>query len=517
MKSIEYPNVVSDLVVIEFRGGGRVGFTVRPLGAGYYRLVIWPEGLPDPSLFAHALFCFESTEGEPLHAVVDMRGYRARPFGVWQWALLPTSPSSSPLDDLARAATGFDVQARNRFRVSTDEPRGEVRCVAWSCHQPYETEAGRRAVLQEDAAEILEWYAAEVDAYQPHVVWGQGDTGYSDGTDAVDFSNQVYDQGDWYRNIENRTWLRQEYRRMYRHFWSLPQMRRVLSAFPHLFMWDDHEIHDGWGSEGRDFQPGNIEMFRIAKEVANEYILNAGPRVRPDGAEAHQAYLMGPMAAFIFDTRSTRNYEAPRDRLISREQYEDFVGFLRSLREATSVRHLVTCTTVPFISLRTWVTALASRAPNAVNNTLLTGIRDDVRDAWNSPGNISTLTEILAALRWFMRERPDVSVSNISGDIHVAQAYELHIPGAPRPVYQVTTSAITNRHHPPDLVAYLAEVGDVEGDTEYVEGIGHVRRIWSTITDPNVLLMQFRTDEANYTLKVWDTENPREKELSLSA
>jgi hypothetical protein len=511
MRSIEYPNTVAELVVIEFRGLGRVGFGVRPVREGQYRLLLWPEGLPDPDLYAEVLLEFPSASGPPAHAVVDLSNYRASPFATWDWAVVATSGASSSLDDLARAAFGSDAIASGRIPVYTAHQVADARFVAWSCHQPYVTE-GNRAVLEEHADEILRWYADEVRRFRPHVVWGGGDSSYSDGTEATDFSNQVYDQGAWYENPEHRAWLRQEYRRMYRHFWSLEPMRRVMAEFPHLFIWDDHEIHDGWGSEGKDFEAGNVEMMKIAQEVAEEYILRAGPRVRSTGREAHQAYLMGPMAAFIFDTRSTRNYEASRDRLISRQQFEDFVQFLGSLRGRSQVRYLILNTSVPFVGLLEWVTSLATRAPDVLNDTVLAGIRDDVRDSWTSPGNIETFTAVLSALRTYMLQRPDTVVVNVSGDIHVANAFEIYVPGFLRPIYQLTSSAITNRTHPPGIVGTLIEIGD----SAYIEGVGEVRRIWETVTDPNVLFGRVTSGRAEFTLKVWDPDSPGSKDLSLS-
>jgi hypothetical protein len=509
MRSIQYPNPLKDLVVLGFRSAGRVGFTVRPARAGLYRLVAWPEGLPDPDLFAHAPLMFPSDTGSPSRVVLDLSGSRVRSLPMWHWGLVLTSAQTTPLDDLARAAFGADTIARGRFELPGASLA--VRCLAWSCHMPYRTEDDR-AVLEERAEEILDWYATEARVFQPHVVWGAGDTAYADGTDATDFANQVYGQGAWYQSPESRAWLRQEYRRMYGHFWSLGSMRSVMAEFPHLFIWDDHEIHDGWGSEGDDFEPGNLAMFQIAHEVAEEYILNTGPRFRPAGPEAHQAYVLGPMAAFIFDTRGARNYEAPRDRLISRRQLEDFARFLGSARNRSQVTDLVLNTSVPFVGLRDWVVTLATRAPNLLNDVALGGVRDDVRDSWTSPGNIETLAAVIATLRSFMVDRPDVRVTNVSGDIHVANAFEIRVSGAPRPIYQLTTSALTNRNHPASLIGSIAEIAD----SAEIDGVGSVRRIWETVTDPNVLEMKIGNGRAEFDLKVWSPEAPGSKDLSLS-
>jgi hypothetical protein len=506
IEPVRYPNALADLVVVQYRGAGRIGFMVRPVAAGHYRLFVWPDRLADADLAATVLLDFPD-EGTPQRVAVELgrSGFVQR---MWKWALVRTDPFNTPLEDFARAVVGADVVGSERFSLPTDS-RSETRFVAWSCHQPYEGDEGEQARLYPAAMDVLKWYASGVKDFAPDLVWGQGDTAYSDGTGATNFSDQVYAKGRWYTG-DARLRLRQEYRSMYRHFWSLTPMREVMSRYPHLFIWDDHEIHDGWGSESEDLESGNQEMFRIAHSVAEEYILNAGPRIRPAG-EAHQGYTLGPMAAFIFDTRMTRNYVAAQDRLISRQQFSDFIAFLDAVSRRPGLTDLVTCTTVPLVGLRTWVEVLMTRAPDFVNS-VVSGIRDDVRDGWTSPGNIETLSAVLGALKRFMIRRPDVRITNISGDIHVANAYEIVIPGASQPIYQVTTSAITNRTHPPGVIAMMTEIRDVED----VEHVGSVRRLWDTVVAPNFLFTSIGSGRATFKLSVWNPEDPGGADLTIT-
>ena len=116
---------------------------------------------------------------------------------------------------------------------------------------------------------------------------------------------------------------------------------------------------------------------------------------------------------------------------------------LDTIRSDSTITDLVTSTSVPFVGLRSWVTELITRAPDFLNDSVLEGVRDDVRDSWTSPGNKPTLIRVLGALRSFMQSRPDVRVTNVAGDIHVAQAYAIEMPGAPGSLYQITTSALT--------------------------------------------------------------------------
>lgn len=510
MRPIRYPNPLTDLVVVEFRSPQRIGFMVRPQTAGTYRLFVWPKGLPEPKLALHTLLRFPTADSPPLHPNFTFPSHTVQDFTEWQWVLMHTKDGASALEDLAAATFGIDTVAKGNFSILRYLTDDEIRIVVWSCHMPYETGLGNQATIGEHSQAILEWFNMQIQEFKPHIVWGAGDTAYSDGTEATDFSNQVYGQGDWFRNPLHVAWLRKEYRKMYRYFWSFKPLAHMMQNIPHLFIWDDHEIHDGWGSEGKDFEPGNQALFKEASKVANEYILNAGPRIRSSGEEAHQAFIFGPLAAFIFDTRSKRNYEARGERLISRQQYSDFVAFLVAVARDVNVTHLITCTTVPFVNMRTWVLELVSRAPNLLNDTLLQGVRDDVRDSWTSPGNIDTLIAVLDALVNFTYRRPDVRVINVSGDIHVANAYEIWHPGALQSIYQVTTSAITNRTHPGKIVEELTEIDD----GSYIQGVGQVRRVWPTITDPNVLFMRVRSQGTEFRLKIFN-ENSVQDDLVL--
>jgi PhoD-like phosphatase len=511
MRSIVYPNDVTDIVAVEFRGAGRVGFLVRPKTAGRFRLLLWPQSAPDPALVLERLIDLPSADGPPVHVVFDLARHPAREMTRWQWAIVPTESRDRWLADFAAAVGGQPLLA-GMFLFEPPALVSEARTVVWSCHEPYDTGPLGEAVLYETTIPTLQWFASSVRGFDPHVVWGGGDAAYSDGTKATNFSDQVYDQGDWYRSPELVRWLRDEYRNMYRHFWSLPEFAAVLRTVPHLFMWDDHEIHDGWGSEGKDFVPGNVAMFEIARQVAHEYTLNAGPRISRGYAEAHQAYVLGTAAAFIFDTRTVRNYEAQDERLVSRQQFDDFHEFLDRVSRRSDITDIITCTTVPFVNLRTWVEEFASNAPDLLNDALLQGIRDDVRDGWASPRNMSTLQAVLEEIGAAMRRRSDVRFWNVSGDIHVANAFAIVLPGAVRPLMQVTTSAISNRALPPAAVRALTEIGD----ELYLDGIGEVYRVWKTVPDPNALFIRIGGGQAQFTLRALAADGSGEYSMTLT-
>jgi hypothetical protein len=507
--AVEYPVELSDIVVVGWLGGRSRSLTIRPKHAGDYTLLVAPRYFPDSRWIVRHDLSFRSSGGPPVRLVFDLDRHRLRSWREWEWCLVRRSAIGKWVS-AADALFSATAVARGRFEFEDVLGSPEVRTLVWSCHQPFETHQGRARTHGELDA-ILPWYQRELDSFAPHVVWGLGDTGYSDGTAATNFADQAYATAGWHLSPASRETLRALYRSMYRHHWSFQELQHAMRTYPHVFMWDDHEIRDGWGSEEKDLDDSSQTMFRIARDVAEEYLFNVGPRWRPDG-DAHSAYLHGAQANFVFDTRSSRNYADPGGRIISDQQLADFLRFVEQVIQRPQIRFCFLGTTVPFVYLKEWVEGLLSRAPKVLTD-LIAGVRDDIRDSWRSPGNREAFRQVLTGMRRMAVRRPDLRIVNISGDIHVANAFEIWPPGFPRPFYQVTTSAITNRQHLSSLASELLVVPEVN----MLPDLGLVRRIWTEVTDPNFLRIATTQDRAHLVLSVLPgTEGtPRDRELMI--
>ena len=57
----------------------------------------------------------------------------------------------------------------------------------------FDTDANGRLTLWPTTDEVLEWYRQQLEQFRPDVIWGLGDTAYSDGTDACNFIDDFYD------------------------------------------------------------------------------------------------------------------------------------------------------------------------------------------------------------------------------------------------------------------------------------------------------------------------------------
>lgn len=267
-----------------------------------------------------------------------------------------------------------DPVVEGSFSLEDDHGDAPHRLVVWSCNQPYETDDSGNAIFNPEMPALLDWAEHRVREFSPHVVWGLGDTAYADGTEATNFVDEFYDRTDLAGAPEVRDELRSAYRRMYRAHWSFPPLQRMMCTTPHLTVWDDHEIRDGWGSEDQDFAGGNPVVLEVARDVAEEFILNNGPRIRPTGPgappDAHQAYISGTVACFIFDGRTSRRYSDPDGRVISDDQYADFESFCGQIAQDRRVRFLVMGSAVPFINLKDIVEGLGSQAPKALTDLM---------------------------------------------------------------------------------------------------------------------------------------------------
>ncbi len=146
MPTVDYPSVLRDLVVAEFSSPDRLGVSVKPIEPGLFRFLIWPVGLPDPDLFRHTLFHFRTAAGPPERSFMNLADFRSRSFRSWKWALIETSQNSTALADLGRVLYGEEHALTGQIDVHTPGQQSQSRCLAWSCHMPYETLRGRAAV-----------------------------------------------------------------------------------------------------------------------------------------------------------------------------------------------------------------------------------------------------------------------------------------------------------------------------------------------------------------------------------
>lgn len=511
VQRINYPITAMTIVIMGKPAKWQRVYIMRPARKGKYALLVYPKGVMNPKYVTRFYFDADQIDGPPTRYVFKVP-VMLKVFKNWVWELTkcpdqlaaPEGTSDSERFSLSLLLFRERAVAKGTFTFDSEITKNDHRIIAWSCNQPFAEAENESAVLNEEvAAGLFDWFESHVKKFDPHMIWGLGDTAYSDGCKPTNFVDQFYDHPNLLRQQSGQEELLSAYRRMYLSHWSFPSFQKVMRNYPHLSMWDDHEIRDGWGSEANDFARSNTILMKVATQVANEYILNLGPRVRPQEdnqeSDAHQAYVEGDIAVFIFDGRSSRKYTDPGGKVISDAQMKDFHDFCQLIGNNPSIKYLIMGTAVPFINLKDFVEKMVSKAPKALID-LIGGMRDDVRDSWHSPGNIRQLKQLIQVLKKLHRKNSKLEIINVSGDIHVANLYAFQPLGFTRAIYQVTTSALSNREHPPDKLNELLTVGT----ESWSEALGLITRVWPTISSPNFLQMAHSGNFLRLTLKVFD-------------
>jgi hypothetical protein len=483
VKPVDYPNPLYDVAIQGARAPWKRMLVLRPREDGRFTLFIHPQGFCSRPFLQRWDLLFEDRDGPPARLEFTPPG-KYRLFQRWSWLVVPWPPAVNPMsvragqnrpplivavpDDpptVPDADLLFGTQPVLEGKLDFEreaEPERGRRLVAWSCHQPYDT-VGEKAVVQDHVEDVMKWYADEMKQFQPHEIWGLGDTMYADGAHAVNLVRQLDDMERWWTSPSNRERLREAYANAYRYHWSLPHFQEVTRNIPHIAMWDDHEIRDGWGSEETDFTTSGLAMHRQARLAAEDYILDLGPRLHPrstpngpideDQLDAHNAYIDGELATFIFDGRSSRRYRDCTGRIMSDAQMQDFAVFCGQVASDRRVRTLLLGIGTAVVNLVDVFEEIGSVLPDWINEMEgVDSIRDDVRDGWNAPGTRAQLRQLCGIWLWLHRMRPDVEFVIISGDIHLSNAFTFQPPGFAKPVYQITTSALTNRESAPEQV-----------------------------------------------------------------
>ena len=520
IKKIDYP-VENILVCLMGKPADwQRKFTVVPVFSGSYMMVVWPKKFVLLHTVMMQSFDYLGGNVAPVELLFEIEK-KHRSIEEWQWKLVQIDETLKQIQEreLFMSNVLFDKQsaAEGTFRLYETEFKQQHNLIVWSCNQPFETADSGELILHDVALESMKWYKQQVLEFTPSLIWGLGDTAYADGTEASDFINNYYDHPGVIQSENGQKELQKQYREMYTGHWKFSDLQFVMRNYPHLTIWDDHEIRDGWGSEANDFEKGNANIQRIARGVAKEFILNQGPLVRdtkqfPD-SDTHQMYIEGNVASFVFDGRSSRHYYKEKGHVISEEQFTDFEAFCEYVAEhKKEVKFILMGSGVPFINLQDYIETLGSKAPKVITD-LMAGIRDDVRDSWASPGNIEGLKRLIGILRKLMLKRPELEIVNISGDIHVANAFTFQPLGFAKPLFQITTSALTNREHPPELLASLIYLDE----TAFSETLGIINRVWTEVSDPNILLVENRGNILRMHLKVFDLELKEGESRTLSS
>ncbi|HEU4535610.1 MAG TPA: alkaline phosphatase D family protein, partial [Polyangiaceae bacterium] len=377
--------------------------------------------------------------------------------------------------EVAHAADGAPLGAA-RFSTAplgADDAPATFCFAAMSCHQPFDDDgrplpeslrmlrATRRALRERDAKFVLL----------------MGDQIYSDHPPRFslfddDFFRRVAPPGR--RSVLECTAaeVRALYQQKHRIFWGCEEIQRLQAEFPCYPMLDDHEVVDNFGSDRRHGSPEWRALREGALDAFYDYqasrVFDGGARRRGAGGDFHYWFSYGPCSTFVMDLRSGRETTERATRIYSPDQ---FASLERFLARHAAQKVLAVVVTVPLLYVESWLVGAAAAVAEGT----------DVADRWNHEKTIDQRDLLLALLRAHHALHPQQRLVVLGGDIHVGCAFRVDWDGGGPPLFQFTSSALSNRQGP--LKASVAELlpkvssrvelqGGVGGDVHLLEGEG---------------------------------------------
>jgi len=220
--------------------------------------------------------------------------------------------------------------------------------------------------------------------------------------------------------------------------WSLTTLDTAFRHVPSAMVWDDHDIRDGWGSQG-DEHIYRETYFRPARDAYVAHQILRGPRRWDKELESldrslYQSFRLKGLPVFLLDQRNNRDVSVPT--VLGEEQWKVLREWFRTLDPARS-KYYVLVSSVPIFY------RVAKRANFAASFS--DEIRDDLLDTWTSEPNEPEWRELVREIvkAWERGLRAIV----VSGDYHMSSvcritSEEAAKTGRPVVAYEIITSGL---------------------------------------------------------------------------
>ncbi|MBN8230152.1 alkaline phosphatase family protein [Corallococcus macrosporus] len=292
-----------------------------------------------------------------------------------------------------------------------------------------------------------------------------------------------------------------EYVELYQEQWNGAQgIAPMLARVPGLFMWDDHDIFDGWGSyEDLQQTPWFQDIYSAAARAFEAFQIGhlespktpRLPDVGPWTPEQKRHYFQAmtfsskdcDLDVVMLDLRSGRTSPPAKGKtkgrgngefpVMSEGQWKAFDDWReaccqrKTKKEGYKAHHILVVSSIPVVHLRfsKELESLAGR---------FTELRDDMLDQWESQIHRGERTRLIMDL-FSLAKRSSASVTVLSGDVHLGAwgrirsrhpEHQLDTQTAVGEaiIEQITSSPISNK--PPDLLRFLGILAASKDSTE---------------------------------------------------
>jgi phosphodiesterase/alkaline phosphatase D-like protein len=295
------------------------------------------------------------------------------------------------------------------------------------------------------------------DKSRPAFILGAGDQVYVD-NDAHKFKPTALLWGKHSQRIRcSDEYLGECFDEVYRRHFAIPTLDETFRYLPSMMIWDDHEIRDGWGSQGdekeKDKTNGgykwanylnaargafvayqalrNPGLGEFVDQASGEYFwdsINQDAQTRDwikkevmytedptKGKELFFSFDWGNTYFFVMDLRSYRYAE--EDRVISSNQFKAIEAWLKRMESiaTTSPKLLVLVSTMPLLAGR-------AKGSEFFAEFFKSELADDLVDKWDSTENDDQRQKLLCMFARFLEKNQRTHrVLMITGDIHASE------------------------------------------------------------------------------------------------
>jgi phosphodiesterase/alkaline phosphatase D-like protein len=384
----------------------------------------------------------DANGGRSGHADVALDDAPPYRIGTVHLADLPTAAALEYAVEVAPQAAELtrpdallqDAPSAGRLRLlPTDRP---IRIGFVSCNGAFQIEDEQRRYL------LWRSLKSEIDNGRVDLLIHGGDQIYADPIwmrHDSDAKGRNLDPNDALRVAE----VTQRYREWYiEKAWSWDEVKGVLAAVPNVMTWDDHDIFDGWGSHDNDVDPPQQAFFAAARQAFSEFQASHGPG--SIGKTFLTGFVHGSVGVVLLDTRSHRQWS--RATVLGQEQCQQ-LGAWSAANITDDTRRLFVVSSIPLVHAKVAGALTLLRLWPGTEES-----EDDLRDAWTASRNRGDAQFLCKWLFSMLHRHPNLQITILSGDVHVAAIAELesrlpaHVARGVSRIFQVTSSGIG---HPP--------------------------------------------------------------------
>ncbi|WP_178988504.1 alkaline phosphatase D family protein [Winogradskyella schleiferi] len=212
--------------------------------------------------------------------------------------------------------------------------------------------------------------------------------------------------------------------KLYNASYSFNELEKAHRRLPALFAIDDHEIRDGWGSQGDEYSKGKLNpefapFYNLGKEafINHQLLISKFP---PQNASVtlnenktmNYAFSVHGKNGYMLDLRSARDRLIPQ--VLGDEQLTHFKTWLNALEDGETI---ILVSSIPLF-LR------PNHRLESAFAAIDSEVRDDIADSWSSGFNKAERDELFKILTKHRLER-DIKPIFVSGDIHKSALIEI--------------------------------------------------------------------------------------------